>query len=158
MYLLGLCFLFVLVIGEEADKAVNQFSTLIDGKPHTQTISRYGVRCEFTYSCQGGTNEMWQLTLFKIRDDLNFGCRVEREGGRRSYLMFYSFLLKADPKSDVLSGTAWDNDKRTLPQTDFTFDKTDGAVKSIGNKGGYELNGITVEFTTVSAEHGSEEL
>ncbi|KER27321.1 hypothetical protein X801_02856 [Opisthorchis viverrini] len=141
MYLLGLCFLFVLVIGEEADKAVNQFSTLIDGKPHTETISR-----------------MWQLTLFKIRDDLNFGCRVEREGGRRSYLMFYSFLLRADPKSDVLSGTAWNNDKRTLPQTDFTFDKTDGAVKNIGNKGGYELNGITVEFTTVSAEHGSEEL
>ncbi|GAA47706.1 hypothetical protein CLF_100704 [Clonorchis sinensis] len=64
------------------------------------------MRCVYQVSF-ASIIKMWQLTLFKIRDDLNFGCRVEREGGRRSYLMFYSFLLKADPKSDVLSGTAW---------------------------------------------------
>ncbi|CAH8287075.1 unnamed protein product [Schistosoma haematobium] len=47
-----------------------EFSVQPGGKKYSSTIERDGIKCTFTYECQGGTNE--------IRDDNGYGCVVER--------------------------------------------------------------------------------
>ncbi|KAF6769009.1 hypothetical protein AHF37_12236 [Paragonimus kellicotti] len=141
--------LLVVYGAEDVNNGLKTFSVQPGGNSYSESISRYGVECKFTYSCQGGTNEVWQMTLFKIRDDVNFGCRVERAGEGRSYLLFQSFILQAVPSDGLLTGSAWGNGKQPLSPEDYKIDKRLGSVSNKGGKFGHELNGLSLEFTTV---------
>lgn len=47
-------------------------------------------KCTFTYACQGGTNEQWQMSVGLSDDDQMFSCSVWRPQGK-SYLFFTQF-------------------------------------------------------------------
>ncbi|CAH8429550.1 unnamed protein product [Schistosoma rodhaini] len=84
-----------------------EFSVQPGGKKYSSTIERDGIKCTFTYECQGGTNEKWHMILSKIRDDKGYGCVVERSGSQTSYIYFQSFKLDVTPPVEALSASAF---------------------------------------------------
>ncbi|CAL8105118.1 unnamed protein product [Calicophoron daubneyi] len=129
-----------------ADELKKEFSVTPGGRKYSVSLSRDDIKCTFTYACQGGTNENWQMTFLKIRGDSNYGCRVERAGEGRSYLFFQSFELSIEPPHQLLTGTAWDNTKRLLPVEEYKVNRESGVVHHMEGKFQSELNGVSLEF------------
>lgn len=140
-------FFLSLVHAEDLSLANKEFHVFPGGRLYSETLSRYSVQCKFTYKCQGGTNELWRISLFKIRDDHNFGCRIERIGEGRSYLVFQHFQVEVTPSTGLHTGSAWGNNNQPLLPEDLVIDKASGIVYSKGGKFGYELNVLSAEFT-----------
>lgn len=67
-----------------------------------------GLKCEFTYQCQGGTNEEWVMVI-KREQDGHYTCLVERpENHPPSYLFFTDVRLKVNGgsiKSALIHGS-----------------------------------------------------
>ncbi|XP_014662584.1 PREDICTED: myeloid-derived growth factor-like [Priapulus caudatus] len=76
---------------EEAD----EFDVYPGGEVHTFEQEKEGVRCKFTYSAQGGTNEKWLFVISHTPDKKRFHCTVERPDGN-SYLFFMTFSLSVE--------------------------------------------------------------
>ena len=72
-------------------KKTMEFNVKVGGVAYTvaQGIGDYG--CSFTYAAQGGTNELWQMTVELDEDDDFVWCSVQRPQGKRSYLFFTQF-------------------------------------------------------------------
>lgn len=151
MFLAFAVVFFPLVHPDDLGLASKEFRVLPGGRLYSESVSRYSVGCMFTYKCQGGTDELWRISLFKIRDDHNFGCRIERIGEGRSYLIFQQFRLEVTPSNGLLTGSAWGNNNQPLLSEDFVVNKATGIVSSQGGKFGYELNGLSAEFTSLVA-------
>ncbi|XP_045156838.1 myeloid-derived growth factor-like [Mercenaria mercenaria] len=64
------------------------------GEVKTFTAHVDGLKCEFSYACQGGTLEEWAMSINHEKDG-HYTCVVERpEGHPHSYIFFEEFQLK----------------------------------------------------------------
>jgi len=77
------------------------------GVDDTVSVTLKGVTCSFSYSCNGGSSELWQASL-SVKDNGEFECYVGRPNPP-SYLVFSTFNSKITggkvQKAELLSGT-----------------------------------------------------
>ncbi|XP_052281572.1 myeloid-derived growth factor-like isoform X2 [Dreissena polymorpha] len=63
------------------------------GHTNSHVEKSSGFACEFTYACQGGTNEEWVMTM-QEDEEHHFSCSVSRpEHSPTSYLFFQHFEM-----------------------------------------------------------------
>ncbi|CAI2725798.1 unnamed protein product [Schistosoma spindalis] len=125
-----------------------EFSVQPGGKKYSLTIERDGIKCTFTYECQGGTNEKWHMILSKIRDDNGYGCVVERSGSQTSYIFFQSFKLDVTPPVEALAASAFGNNNQPLSAEEYYFNKNECFVSHVGGKFKAALTRLSLEFVS----------
>merc|ERR1719235_1123067 len=75
------------------------------------------VVCNFDFSCVGGTNENWIMTIERSGDA--YMCTVARPE-QTSYLFFLDFSLTFEEGAKVVHGEAYDNDAQ-IPADQFNI-------------------------------------
>ncbi|CAH8468301.1 unnamed protein product [Schistosoma turkestanicum] len=130
----------------ETSSIKKEFSVQPGGKRYSLTIERDGIKCTFTYECQGGTNEKWHMILSKIRDDNGYGCVVERSGSQTSYIFFQSFKLEVTPPVEALAAAAFGNNNQPLLNEEYYFNKDQCFVSHVSGKFKAALTRLSLEF------------
>ncbi|PAA51271.1 hypothetical protein BOX15_Mlig006048g2 [Macrostomum lignano] len=129
--------------------APSPYLQMFDVKPggvqHEFSMERDGIKCTFTYVCQGGTNEKWRMLITQIHEVGTYGCVVERESGT-SYLFFQSFTLALLGEAEAHQAHAFGNGGRELKPEEFKFDKAAAKVQN-SDKFGAELARLALEFS-----------
>lgn len=151
------CFLlhFALIGGDliEDDEVVeeaDEFDVYPGGEVHTFEQEKEGVKCKFTYSAQGGTNEKWLFMISHTPDMRRFHCTVERPDGN-SYLFFltFSFTIEGAKLQQVdISG----KDFKELDKDQYI---TEGNTVKNSDKFQNSLSSVLI---TAKAGHKSVEL
>ncbi|ESP00685.1 hypothetical protein LOTGIDRAFT_149784 [Lottia gigantea] len=110
-----------------------------------------GFTCKFTYACQGGTKEGWQLTINTNTDKTKYLCSVQRPDGK-SYLFFQSFKLEFTGL-EVKEGYAMGANFKPLSPSEYQVDFQKHSISDVAGKFGSQL-----EKVELYGEKGKAEL
>lgn len=102
---------------EEVEVLSRKFDVEPGGETKSYIGEGDGLKCEFTYACQGGTLEEWLMEIWK-KPDGHYTCLVERtEGFGHSYIYFENFKLKVTG-GKITSETIYDGNGNAVVNTE----------------------------------------
>lgn len=75
------------------------------------------VKCTFTYQAMGGTNEDWEIAIFRAEEH-QITCMVNRADKMTTYLVFQSFSLKVNG-AKLAVGQPYNRNNEALSPIEF---------------------------------------
>eukprot|EP00124_Ichthyophonus_hoferi_P004522 Ihof_evm1s509 gene=Ihof_evmTU1s509 len=77
-----------------------KFDAKPDNQIHTVKLTQGKVQCIFEFSCSGGTDENWLMSLSKDLNTRSYSCIIERPD-QKSYLYFTHFKVSLNHLASV---------------------------------------------------------